>query len=712
MRPPRDLTSVLLLASASAHLAAAVDVLKTNGFSTCLETSDIKVDRMNIAYDRAKNVVTFDVGGTSKHAQEVDAELVVTAYGREVYRDAFDPCDKNIAQLCPIPQGTYHASGSLPIPTEYLNKIPSIAFQIPDLDGMAKLILRAKDTKKAVACLASTVENGKSASTAAVSYVTAGVAAAALGLSALSAAGSGATGGGPSPSFADVMGWFQFIAFTGMNSIDYPPVYRSFASNFGWSTGMISLEQMQRSIDKFRQSTGGNLTEASVDFLNRATLVYSENTNDTAAVVRRDVGHGFINLVARELNFGAGSGASNGTEESKIMHTVHGVQGYVEKLKIPSVNTFMTVLLVFCIVIATVAVFILLFKVILEAWALCGEFPQSLRGFRKRYWLFLASTIVRIIFILYGTWALYCLYQFSHGDSWGAHALAGATLGVFTAILLFFAVKIFTVARKAKKSEGGPEALYENKPYMRKYGLFYDQFKSNFYWIFVPMIVYAFVKAAFLAFGDGHGLIQVAGQLACEGLLLILLLWSRPFNTRTGNVLNIIISVVRVLSVLCLLVFVHELGIAADTKSITGVALIVIQSVLTATLAILIAVNAIFVMCKKDKRKKQRELEKQRDAENLTPLDPRASLLFRNGQDGKGAYQHTPTHDSFYPVDAKHARSDSGQYPLQPMQTMEYTGYDRPHGRTVSADSSRNLVHTAAPIGASQSGPPQPYRQY
>lgn len=171
--------------------------------------------------------------------------------------------------------------------------------------------------------------------------------------------------------------------------------------------------------------------------------------------------------------------------------------------------------------------------------------------------------------ILYGTWTLYCLYQFTKGDSWAAHLLAAITLVAFTAILGFFVVKIFLVARRVRKFEGGAEALFLNKPYMRRYGLFYDQFKSNFWWLFLPLILYAFLKAAFIALGDGHGLIQAAGQLGCELILLILLLWNRPFNTKAGNVLNIIISVVRVLSVVCLLIFVEELDIAADTKTVS-----------------------------------------------------------------------------------------------------------------------------------------------
>lgn len=188
--------------------------------------------------------------------------------------------------------------------------------------------------------------------------------------------------------------------------------------------------------------------------------------------------------------------------------------------------------------------------------------------------------------VLYGTWTLYCLYQFRNGDSWGAHVLAGVTLAVFTGVLGFFAVRIFILARREKKAIGDQneaaalkddgeqkpaDKLFAHKPYMRRYGLFYDQFKTDFWWIFLPLIIYAFAKGAFIALGDGHGLIQTVGQLACEVVLLVLLLWNRPYNSKAGNVLNTIISVVRVLSVVCLIIFVEELGIAADTKTVTGI---------------------------------------------------------------------------------------------------------------------------------------------
>lgn len=83
--------------------AFAADVLKTEGFSSCLDNAQIKVNTMDIQYDKTSNLVTFDVAGVSEKEQEVVATLIVSAYGNEVYRREFDPCDEDskVDQLCP-----------------------------------------------------------------------------------------------------------------------------------------------------------------------------------------------------------------------------------------------------------------------------------------------------------------------------------------------------------------------------------------------------------------------------------------------------------------------------------------------------------------------------------------------------------------------------------------------------------------------------------
>ncbi len=159
--------------------------------------------------------------------------------------------------------------------------------------------------------------------------------------------------------------------------------------------------------------------------------------------------------------------------------------------------------------------------------------------------------------------------------------------------------------------------MYEHKETWKKYRLFYENYKRGKWWLFMPAIIYMFAKGCVLAAADGHGLVQTIGQLIIEALMLGLLLWSRPYNRSSGNWINMIIQVVRVLSVVCILVFVEELGITQTTKTITGVVLIAVQGSLTVVLAILIGVNSLITCCRENPHRRQRkELEKRRLSQN------------------------------------------------------------------------------------------------
>jgi len=654
------------------------DILQTNGFTMCSANPDVQVKKLNIQYNRAKNKVVFDVDGSSFKEQKVMARITVTAYGKEVYKKEFNPCDEGtkVEKLCPVPAGDFAASGEQDIPANYASQIPSIAFTIPDLDGQAKLELNSIEGGNNLACIQSNVDNGKSMNLPAVKYVAVGVAGAALALSGLSSLGAGAHGAGgatPSPSFGEVVGWFQSMAMNGMMSVKYPGVYQSFTKNFAFSGGLVQWDGMQISIDNFRKATGGNLTENSVAYLRNATLVTSPDLGKRGL----EALHLFAREVSTTINgTTTGDGNSTSSEDNQITHYVKGIQAYVEELTIPQANTFMTVLLIFAIVIAAIAVGILLTKVILDTWALFGNFPQKLTSFRKRYWWLLAKTITNLILLLYGIWTLYCVYQFTNGDSWAAKALAGVTLAMFTGVLVFFTFRIWQLANKYKKLEGDASALFEDKNIWMKYSLFYDSYKKSYWWIFVPAIVYMFAKGCVIAGADGHGLAQSAGQLIIESLLLILLLWSRPYTLKSGNWINIIIQVVRVLSVVCILVFVEELGVSQTTQTVTGVVLVVMQSVLTGVLAILIAVNSIIMCCRENPhRKRRKEAEKlNRDLDNLTPLDARNSLLM-DPTEYKGAAGYRAPMVSANRLSALNPISDRG---YTPVPGSEHTFPDRP----------------------------------
>lgn len=96
------LAPFILLASAPLG-ALAASILKTSGYSTCLDNAEVTVDNLNMEFDKDTKKVVFDVAGTSQREQKIEATLIVNAYGREVYRNKFDPCDSStkVDRLCP-----------------------------------------------------------------------------------------------------------------------------------------------------------------------------------------------------------------------------------------------------------------------------------------------------------------------------------------------------------------------------------------------------------------------------------------------------------------------------------------------------------------------------------------------------------------------------------------------------------------------------------
>ena len=485
----------LLVWALLSYGALGGDILTTGNFKSCQDNSSIQIQNLDVSFDRARQKVVFNVAGSSAEEQRVSARLSVNAYGKEVFSKDFNPCDDStkISQLCPALAGAFTAHGQQDIPSRYISQIPALAFDIPDLEGFAKLELQSVDDGKPVACIESNVVNGKSTHIPAIGFAAAGIAGCALILSSFSALGSAGPGGGhaPTPTFGTVVNWFQGMVMNGMLSVDYPPVYQHFTRNFAFAGGLVPWNGLQTSIDRFRKATSGDMAERNNRHLDDVSSMQTGSTEGDLVNVRRGLETSLVRfepyLVSRDTKFdvhgqqGGNDTSSTGVgSNTKMNHYVSGIQGYVEQLSIPQANTFMTVLLVLSIVIATIAVSILFFKVILEFWALFTSFPTKLKGFRKRYWGLLGRTITNLILILYGVWTLYCVFQFTNGGSWAATTLAAVTWTVFTVLLLVFTFKIWQLAQRSKRLEGDTSALFENKSVFRRYGLFYDNYKRDY----------------------------------------------------------------------------------------------------------------------------------------------------------------------------------------------------------------------------------------
>jgi hypothetical protein len=77
-------------------------------------------------------------------------------------------------------------------------------------------------------------------------------------------------------------------------------------------------------------------------------------------------------------------------------------------------------------------------------------------------------------------------------------------------------------------------------------------FCSDFVGFFDPCVFTGFWS------GEWHG--SGDWDIGTRGIFLVLLFWRRPYDGRGANIVNAMIAVVRVLSIICILVFVEQLG--------------------------------------------------------------------------------------------------------------------------------------------------------
>jgi len=198
-----------------------------------------------------------------------------------------DLCGILKGALCPLPMYNFTGADSLTLPSSLsvIEKIPAIAFKIPDLEGFAQLTLTEVNTGKMKACVQATLSNGRSAHQPAVEWTIGGITLGAL-LVALSYSTNSPESIIPF-RFVELMYLYQTIASSAFLNLNYPSVYRAFALNFAWAMGLLSASlesSLQNSINHMRHLTGGNLADAiggsAVGLVNRKLSPYNSPSSN------------------------------------------------------------------------------------------------------------------------------------------------------------------------------------------------------------------------------------------------------------------------------------------------------------------------------------------------------------------------------------------------------------------------------------------------
>ncbi|KAG8678209.1 hypothetical protein FRC09_020022, partial [Ceratobasidium sp. 395] len=154
---------------------ARVDTLSTSAVTYCAPPENVLVQQLDITYFRKNASVVFDVTASSLRSDlRVALALNLTVYGMQPLSLDLNLCDLASA-VCPLPLYNFSGQGTLPIPSSFSSKIPSIGYTVPDLEAFAQLELRRVDTGEVAACVSATLTNGWSMKQAGATWAAVGV---------------------------------------------------------------------------------------------------------------------------------------------------------------------------------------------------------------------------------------------------------------------------------------------------------------------------------------------------------------------------------------------------------------------------------------------------------------------------------------------------------------------------------------------------------
>ena len=261
--------------------------------------------------------------------------IQVLAYGMLVVSQQVDGCSLGLTGLCPVSVESVIINSNVNVPPSVAKQIPGIAYQIPDIDGIAKIWINGTDGTP-LGCVEAFLYNGKTVYQPVVGWVTAVIAGGAL-LSSAIASGLGHSNTAAHVASAAVLlfGYFQAVAIAGMASVRLPPIVASWTQNFQWAMGIIKLSFMQTIFTWYIKSTGGTPSTLLLQPVGTNVVVEKRGLLPLMARsvqhVRRMQPSTLLNFVKRQTETSA-----------KSALTLKGIQRVAYRAGIEQTNLFMT----------------------------------------------------------------------------------------------------------------------------------------------------------------------------------------------------------------------------------------------------------------------------------------------------------------------------------------------------------------------------------
>ena len=370
-----------------APFASPMRLIESESLDPCQANSSFTATLFNVIFTPDNNSLAFNILGVSSISGYVTAELEFIAYGYTAVRQTLDPCTSGLEGLCPMNTGVIDIQSNIAIPPSVEKDIPSIAYGVPDLDGLVKVYIKNNVTGVSEACVEAQLSNGKTVDQKGVGWTTAVIAGVALLASAVtSGLGHSNTAAHVAANALSLFGFFQAQAIIGMTAVPLPPIVASWTQNFQWSLGIIRVGFLESVCTWYQRATGGT----------PSTLLSTLNT-ESVEVQKRSLNVGkHIMRAVHALSKRANNTSQTGSAAKVVI--VSGIKRVGFRAKIETTNIFLTGLIFFMIFVFLTAVCVMLFKGFCEIAVKAGWFKgDKFEDFRTGWKIVLKGILFRLV---------------------------------------------------------------------------------------------------------------------------------------------------------------------------------------------------------------------------------------------------------------------------------------------------------------------------
>ncbi|KAK7207991.1 DUF907 domain-containing protein [Myxozyma melibiosi] len=566
--------------------AAAERYIKSTALQTCMDDSDFSASLFNLILTPNNRTVSLDVVATSTLSGNISAHLEVFAYGISIFNYKLDPCDLDISQLCPISPGQFDIETDFTLSQSVINDIPGIAFTMPDLDGTAKVRIY-DDNSTQVACVQAVLSNGKTVDNAVVKWVTAVIAGIALIVSAFaSASGHSSTAAHIAANGLSLFGYFQNVAIIGMGAMKLPPMTAAWVQDFQWTMGIIRVGFMQDIFNWYIKATGGTPTTLLQSLSSVSILIQKRSLEYLSK----------YSTIAERSN--------NDSDLTTISSTyvLHGFRRIAYLAGIEITNLFLTGFVFFLVFSVFITLALCLVKLILEGLSKVGAVRfDRFAEFRQRWLTIIKGTMYRLVLVGFPQMTILSLWELTRRDSPATIVLAIVMFLMVIGLIGWAAFKVIRLAQRSVAIHKNPAyILYSDSAALNRWGFIYVQFRATAYYFIIPVLLYMFVKACFIAFGQSSGTTQGIVLMIVELFYLVLLSYYKPYMDRRTNIFNITIQAVNFTNALLFFFFTGVTKVPSYVTGVMGVIFFILNAAFSLILLIMILVSCTVAIMSKN----------------------------------------------------------------------------------------------------------------